>query len=53
MVVQNLVFGGNWDGSQVVAGMKTTFFGNFDPTRTHILAPKGPKKELIKQHFSF
>ena len=35
-----------------VAGMKTTFLTIFDPTSTNILAPKGPNKELLKQHFS-
>ena len=33
----------DWVGSKV-AGMKTTFFALFDPTWTHIVAPKGPNK---------
>ena len=51
MAVKNFVFRENWVGSKV-AGMKTTFFAIFDPTWTHILAPKGPNKEFLKQHFS-
>ena len=31
--------------------MKTTYFAIFDSTWTHIVAPKGPNKELLKQHF--
>ena len=53
MVVQKFVFWENWVGSKVVAGMKTTFFVNFDPIWTHILAPKDPYIEFFKQNFSF
>ena len=52
MAVKNFVFRENWVGSKV-AGMKTTFFAIFDPTWTHILAPKGPNIELLKQNFNF
>ena len=31
--------------------MKTTYFAIFDSTWTHIVVPKGPNKELLKQHF--
>ena len=51
MAVKNFVFKEHWVGSKV-AGMKTTFFAIFDPTWTHILAPQGPNKEFLKQHFS-
>ena len=51
MAVKNFVFRENWISSKV-AGMKTTFFAIFVPTWTHILAPKGPNKEFLKQHFS-
>ena len=37
--VKNFVFRENWIGSKM-AGMKTTFSTFFDPTWTHILAPK-------------
>ena len=47
-----LCFRENWVGSRE-AGMKTTFFVIFDPTWTHILVPKGPNKEFLKQHFSY
>ena len=50
MAVKNFVFRENWVGSKV-AGMKTTFFAIFDPTCAHILAPKVPNKEFLKQHF--
>ena len=50
MAVKNFVFRqklgwlkGGW--------YEKTFFAIFDPTWTHILAPKGPKKEFLKQHF--
>ena len=44
MAVKNFVFfWENWVVSKV-NGMKTTFFAIFDPTLTHILAPKGPNK---------
>ena len=51
MAVENFVFRENWAGSKV-AGMKTTFFAIFDPTCTNSLAPKGPNKEFLKEHFS-
>ena len=51
MAVKNFVFRKNWVGNKM-AGMKTTFFAIFGPTWTHILAPKGPNKEFLKQHFS-
>ena len=47
-----LFFRENLVGSEV-AGMKATFFANFYPTWTHILAPKFPNKEFFKQHFNF
>ena len=47
MAVKNFVF-----ISSKVAGVKTTFFAIFDPIWTYILAPKGPNKEFLKQHFS-
>ena len=47
MAVPNFVSRGNWVGSKVVAGMKTTFFAIFDPTWTHLLAPKGSNKEFL------
>ena len=50
MAVKNFVFRGKWVGSKV-AGMKTTFLVIFDPTLTHSLAPKGPNKEFLKEHF--
>ena len=43
MVVQGFVFRETWVGSNVVAGMKTTFFAIFDPIRTHISALKDPE----------
>ena len=51
MAVKNFVSRENWVGSKV-AGMKTTFFTIFDPTFTHSLAPEGPNKEFLKEHFS-
>ena len=39
MAVKNFVFRQNWVGRKV-AGMKKTFFANFEPTWTHILAIK-------------
>ena len=48
MAVKNFVFRENWVDSKV-AGMETTFFAIFHPTWTHILAPKGPNKEFLKQ----
>ena len=39
MVLKNFFFMENWVGSEV-AGMKIAFFAIFDPTWTHILAPK-------------
>ena len=35
-----------------MADMKTTFSAIFDPTWTHLLAPKDPNKEFLEQHFS-
>ena len=49
MTVKNFVFGENWVGSKVAG---TTFFAIFDPTWTHILAPKGLNKEFLKEHYS-
>ena len=51
MAVKNFVFRENCVGSKV-AGMETTFFAIFDPTLTQSLAPKGPNKEFLKEHFS-
>ena len=51
MVAKNFVFRQNWVGRKV-AGMKNIFFVIFDPTWTQVLAPEGPNKESIKQHFS-
>ena len=44
----------NWVGSEV-AEMKTTFFDIFDPTWTHLLAPKSPSSnnQFLKQQFNF
>ena len=50
MAVKNFVFRQNWVGRKV-AGMKKPFV-IFDPTWSHILAPKDPNKEFFKQHFS-
>ena len=47
MALKNFVFMENWVTSKV-SGMKTTFFAIFDPTLTHILAPKSPNKEFLK-----
>ena len=47
MGVKNFVFRENWVGSKV-ADMKTTFFVIFDPTWTHILPPKDPNEEFLK-----
>ena len=44
MVVKDFVFRQNW---------KKNFFAIFDPTCwTHILAPKGPNKEPLRQYFN-
>ena len=51
MAVKKFVFRENWVGGKMV-DMKTAFVSIFDPTWTHILAPKGPNKEFIKEHFS-
>ena len=51
MSIKNFVFRENWVSSKV-AGMKTIFFVIFDPTWTHILDPKDPSKEFLKQYFS-
>ena len=48
MAVKNFVFRGNWVGGQG-AGMKTTST-IFEPTWTHILVPKDPSKEFLKQN---
>ena len=40
MALKNFAFRENWVVSEV-AGMKIAFFPIFDPTWTHILAPKG------------
>ena len=52
MAVENFVFKENWVGNEVV-GMKTVFFVISDPTSTHILAPKSPNKEFLKNNFNF
>ena len=49
--VKNFIFRKNWVGSEV-AGMKIAFFVIFDPTWTHILAPKGPNMKFFKQNFN-
>ena len=36
-----------------VAGMKIAIFAIFDPTWTHMLAPKVPNIEFLKQNFNF
>ena len=36
-----------------VAGMKIVFSAIFDQTWTHILGPKGPNMEFLKQNFNF
>ena len=51
MAIKTFVFRQNWIGRKV-AGMKKSFFTIFDPIWTHILAPKDPNKEFLKQHFS-
>ena len=51
MAIKNFVFSKNCVSSKV-AGMKTTFLVLFDPTWTHILAPNGPNKEFLKEHFN-
>ena len=51
MAVKNFVFRQTLVG-KMMAGMKETFFVIFDPSCTHILAPKGPNKEFLKQNFS-
>ena len=48
MAVKKFVFKENWVGSKVAS----TFFVIFEPIWTHILVPKGPNKEFLKQHFS-
>ena len=52
MAVKNLGFRKNWVGTEV-AGMKIAFFNFFDPTWTHILAPKGPNMGFLKQNSDF
>ena len=46
VAVKNFAFRENWVDSKVV-GMKAPFFAIFDPTWTHILAPKGQSKEFL------
>ena len=50
MAVKNFVFRQSWVGRKL-AGMKKTFFAIFDLTWVHILAPKSPNKEFLKQYF--
>ena len=52
MAVKNFVFRKNWVGSEV-ASMKIAFFGIFDPTWSHILAPTDPNMGFLKQNFNF
>ena len=52
MAVENFVFRENWVGNEV-ASMKIVFFVIFDPTSTHILAPKSPNMEFLKHNFNF
>ena len=52
MDLKNFFLRENGVGSEV-AGMKITVFVIFDSTRTHILAPKGPIIEYLKQNFDF
>ena len=47
MTVKNFVFRESWVISKV-AGTKRTFF---DPTWTHIVAPKGPKNNSFRNIF--
>ena len=42
LALKNFFFRENWVGS-VMTGIKIAFFVIFDPTWTHILAPKRPK----------
>ena len=51
MAVKNFIFRQNWVGRKVT-GKKKNFFAIFDSTWTHILDPKDPNKELLKQRFS-
>ena len=50
MALKNFIFRQNWVGRKM-AGMKKTFFAIFDPTWTHISAPKVPNKEFLQQNF--
>ena len=52
MALKNFSFRKNWVGIEV-AVMKIAFFDIFDPTWTHILAPKGQNIEFLKQNFNF
>ena len=52
MAIKKIVFGKNCVGSEM-AGIKTGFFSIFNPTWTHILAPKGLNMEFLKQNFNF
>ena len=52
MALKNFVLMEKWLGSEV-AGMKIVFFSIFDPIWTHILAPKDPNMEFLKDNFNF
>ena len=52
MAPKNFVFMENWVGSEV-AGLKIAFFAIFDSNQAHILEPKGPNMEFLKQNFNF
>ena len=52
MAAKNFVFRQNWIGRKVAGMKKTFFFPIFNPNWSHILTPKGPDKEFLKQHFS-
>ena len=52
MALKNFVFRENWVVREV-AGIKIAFSAIFDPTWTHILAPKGANMEFLKQSFNF
>ena len=51
MALKNFDFRENWVGSELT-GVKIAFFAFFDPTWTHILAPKGPYMGLLYQNFN-
>ena len=50
MALKNLFFRENGVGSKV-AGMKIIIFVIFDPTWTHILAPKRTKYKVLQTEF--